>query len=243
MTWLADNQWWLDAARARWLPTTITSFCVRVWFSSPVAWSRDGLQLDGYLQRLVVERETGMPSDDVYAECPRNLDTNISIPIRHVPIGPFEVACASWGMPPAIAVESLRWRRRRTRVDVLGMDKVVVAGGAFKSTNIPLPTLSTPWLDFYVSGDEAKVRDLLSDATAMGRGYGAGYGTIFGVEYLPDPEDRSLAWNGRPMRHLPMFAGCPPLTEEFYVDEKPARAPYWMARNVSMCAIPVIHLA
>lgn len=241
MTWLDDNRWWLDHARERWRPDAVEPFCVRIWFSSPVAWSRNGVQLDGYLQRLVVERETGLPSDDVFTHAP-NEDVGITIPVRHVQIGVHEVACASWGRPPPIAAESLRFRRRRTRVDVLGLDKVVVAGGAFKSTNIPLPTLATPYLDFYLSGDKAKVRDLLADATAMGRGYGAGYGTVLGVEYLPDPEDRSLVWRGAPMRHLPMLPGCPTLTGDFYVEEKPVRAPYWAVRNVAMCALPVIHL-
>jgi hypothetical protein len=240
VSWRSQNQWWLDNAKARWSPSTVEPFCVRVWFSSPVAWSRDGIQLDGYLQRLVVERETGMAADDVFSGFPNAEDAGITIPVGHVQIGPYDVACVSWGWPPSVAVESLRWRRRRTRVDVLAMNKVVVAGGAFKSTNIPLPTLATPWLDFYMVGDRAKVRDLLSDATALGRGYGAGYGTILGIEYLPDAEGRSLAWKGRPMRHLPMMAGCPTLSEDFYVDEKPARAPYWKRTNVSMCAIPVV---
>lgn len=243
MTWLDDNRWWLDRARERWAPSVVEPFTLRVWFSSPVAWSRNGLQVDGYLQRLVVERETGMPSDDVFAHAPRTVDADITIPLRHVRMGAFDVACASWGMPPEVAVESIRWRRRRTRVEVLGMDKVVVAGGAFKSTNIPLPTLTTPYLDFYLSGDRAKVRDLLADATALGRGYAAGYGTILGIEYLPDPEDRSLVWRGAPTRHLPMVAGCPPLEQAFYVEEKPTRAPYWAARNMALCAIPVVSVA
>ena len=241
-TWIDKNRSWLERARAEWSPDVEEPFQVRVWFSSPVAWNRDGIQLDGYLQRLVVERTTGEAADDVFAEAPRGVDADITIPVRHVSMGGHSIACASWGWPPDITFESLRWRRRRTRVDVLGLDKVVVAGGAYKSTNIPLQTLTTPWLDFFLIGDLAKVRDLLTDACGIGRGYSAGYGTILGMEYSPDPEGRALVWNRRPMRSLPLGDGCPEL-DPTLVDEKPTRAPYWAARNLALCALPHLQIS
>jgi hypothetical protein len=85
-----------------------------------------------------------------------------------------------------VAVESIRWPPD--------------ARGPYKSTNIPVQTLVTPWLDFHMVADRVLVRDLLGEASALGRGYSSGLGTLLGFEYLPDPEDRSLAWRGRPMR-------------------------------------------
>lgn len=239
MSWLDENQGWLTRA-ARWATSSPSAFQVRVWFSSPVAWSADGIQIDGLLQRLVVERETGRLSDDVFAECPRGLNPEIPIPVTDVEIMGLPIACASWGFPPPIAVESLRWRRKRARLEAMSGGRLTIAGGAFKSTNIPVQTLTTPFLDFYLRGDVARVKDLLGEATAIGRGYSSGLGTILGIEYTLS-EDRSLAWQGEPMRALPLGKGCPPLTDPI-CGEKATRAPYWARKNVCVCAVPRISL-
>jgi len=240
VSWLDDNTAWLARAE-RWRASKSKSFTVRVWFSSPVAWSDNGVQIDGLLQRLVVERETSRLSDDVFAECPRGLNPEIPIPVADVEIMGLPIACASWGWPPPIAVESLRWRRKRARLEAMSGGRLTIAGGAFKSTNIPVQALTTPWLDFHLAGDAALVRDLLGDATAIGRGYSSGLGTILGVEYMPDPEERSLAWKGEPMRSLPLGKGCPKLNDPI-CGEKATRAPYWANKNVCVCAVPRVAL-
>lgn len=239
MTWLEANQWWLDRAR-EWAPHRAEPFTVRMWLSSSVAWSAQGIQLDGLLQRLVVEREAGLPSDDVFAECPRGLHPEIPIPVADVTIAGLPIACASWGMPAPVAAETLRWRRKRARLDAMSGRRVTIAGGPFKSTNIPVQTLTTPWLDFHLVGDRERVRELLSDAIAIGRGYSSGLGTILGIEYLPDPEERALAWRGQPTRALPLGNGCPPLVDPIVADVS-TRAPYWAGKGRCHCAVPVLH--
>lgn len=238
--WLAANGGWLDRAR-RWAPRERRPFTVRMWFSSPVAWSSDGVKLEGLIQRMVVERETGRSSDDVFAECPRGSDVEIQIPIVDVEIAGLPIAMCSWGMPPPIACESLRWRRKRARPEVMAGDRLLVAGGPFKSHNIPVQTLVTPWFDFHMVGDRERVRDLLGEAAAIGRGYASGLGSILGLEYLDDPAERSLAHRGEPMRALPLGDGCPLLRDPI-VDERPTRAPYWAGRGMALCAVPAIRL-
>lgn len=239
--WLAANTNWLDRARSRWAPRAPEPLTVRVWLSSPVAWGEHGVQLDGLLQRLVVERETGLPSDDVFAECPRGLNPEIQIPVADVEIAGLPIACASWGAPPPIAAESLRWRRKRARLDAMAGNRLTIAGGPYKSTNIPVQTLVTPWLDFHLVADRDRVRDLLSEATALGRGYSSGLGTILGIEYLPDPEQRALAWKGQPMRALPLGEGCPELDDPVCMFTS-TRAPYWAGKGRRVCAVPVVRL-
>lgn len=238
MNWLA-RQGWIASARERWAHRERQPFTVRTWLSSPIAWSADGVKLDGLLQRLVVERETGMLADDVFAECPKDVTVDIPIPVADVTMAGLPIACASWGVPPPIACESLRWRRKRARPEAMSGDRLLIAGGPFKSHNIPVQTLVTPWLDFHLEGDLDRVRDLLADATAIGRGYASGLGTILGIEYLPDPARRSLAWNGRPMRALPL-QGLP--LDAPIVDERATRAPYWKGRGTVLCAVPVAAL-
>lgn len=241
MSWLGNNQGWLDRAMARWTPRAPEPFTARVWLSSPVAWGEHGIQIDGLLQRLVVERETGLPSDDVFAECPRGLHPEIQIPVIDVTIAGLPIACVSWGVPAPIAAESLRWRRKRARLEALAGHRITIAGGAYKSTNIPVQTLVTPWLDFHLVGDRERVRDLLSDAIAIGRGYSSGLGTILGIEYLPDPEQRALAWQGRPMRSIPLGEGAP-LLQDPVVMVTSTRAPYWAGKGRRACAVPVLRL-
>jgi hypothetical protein len=82
---------------------------------------------------------------------------------------------------------------------------------------------------------------LLAEAIALGRGYASGLGMILGVEYLPDPEERSLSHRGEPMRALPLGDGCPLLRDPI-VDERPTRAPYWAGKGVTLCAIPALRI-
>lgn len=242
MTWLAQNRGWLEQARARWAPRDRQEFTVRMWLSSPVAWSEHGLQIDGLLQRLVVERETGMPSDDVFAEYPRDAGVDIQIPVVDRMVGDLPIACSSWGVPAPGAAESLRWRRKRARLEVLSGNRVTIAGGPYKSTNIPVQTLVTPWLDFHMVGDLARVRDLLGEASAIGRGYSAGLGTILGIEYLPDPEDRSVVWRGQPMRSVPLGHGAPPMQDPLVMFAN-TRAPYWARKGRTLCGVPSTRLS
>lgn len=237
--WLAKNEGWLANARENWRPRKVKPFTVRVWLSSPVAWGADGVKLDGYLQRLVVERETGYTADDVFAECPLGVDVDIPIPVADTVLAGMPIAKASWGIPPPIACEGIRWRRKRARPEVMSGDRLLIAGGAFKSHNIPVQTLVTPWLDFHLEGDQDAVRDLMGDAIAIGRGYSSGLGSILGVEYQPDPSRRSLVWQRKPMRVLPL-EGLE--LESPIVDERSTRAPYWKGRGTVLCAVPVIAL-
>lgn len=241
MSWLDENQPWLDRARERWEPRDPEPITVRVWLSSPIAWGERGIQLDGLLQRLVVERETGLPSDDVFAECPRGTHVDIQIPVVDVTIAGLPIARCSWGVPAPIAAESLRWRRKRARLEAMAGNRLTIAGGPYKSTNIPVQTLVSPWMDFHLVGDRAAVRDLLADATGLGRGYSAGLGTILGIEYLPDPDDRSLVSNGKPMRAIPIGAGAPHMVNPFCMLTS-TRAPYWAGRGRCVCAVPATRL-
>ncbi len=242
MSWIDENRGWLDRARATWAPREREEFTVRVWLSSPIAWGEYGIQLDGLLQRLVVERETGLPSDDVFAEYPREASVDIQIPVVDVMIGDLPIARCSWGVPAPVAAESLRWRRKRARLEAMSGNRVTIAGGPYKSTNIPVQTLVTPWLDFHVVGDLGRVRELLGEATALGRGYSSGLGTILGVEYLPDPEGRSLACGGRPMRSVPLGLGAPRMQDPLVMLTN-TRAPYWARKGRVVCAVPSTRLS
>jgi len=244
MTWLDDSARWLARAE-RWRPRVVEPLRLRVWLSSPVAWDGyDPITIEGALQFAVVLEETGRLPDDVFAGCGA-VDVDIPIPIADVEIGGRRIACASIGIPPSIAVETVRWRRKRSRSEEIGVDVVRINGGPFKALNMPIGTLSTPWLDFYVRGDRALLLELCAGLHGLARDHARGLGTVFNVEVDDDLEDRSLLYRERPQRILPVVMDGGPYDVRSYEPEAfdaraaGVRAPYWLARNsVEDCVVP-----
>lgn len=249
MGWLADNASWLARAE-RWRPRVVEALRLRVWLSSPIAWDGyDPIMIDGALQFAVVMAETGRLPDDVFAGFDEGTNVDIPIPIEDVVIDGRKVACASIGIPPRIAVETMRWRRKRVRAEQMGVDKLLISGGSFKALNLPIGTLSTPWLDFYVRGDRALILRLLDDLPSLGRDASRGLGTVLGIEVDEDPEDRSLLYRGRPQRCLPVVMDGGDYDVRSYVPdsfearEAGVRAPYWHARNRAEAAVPSLRIS
>lgn len=247
--WLEKNAAWLARAAERWAPRRVEPLRLRAWLASPVVWdSYHPIQLEGALQIPVVMRETGRLPDDVFDGMPHGTITDIRVPIADVTIGDWQIACASTGIPPQVAAESSRWRRKRVREDAFGSGMIRINGGPYKSLNLLIPTLSTPWLDFYVRGDREMLAELLRDVGGIGRDSTRGLGSVLGFELDDDPEDRSMLWRGRPQRPLPVVHDG----SEFDVSRlepgsfdrrtSGTRAPYWRRWMATMCAVPVIRI-
>lgn len=247
--WLERNASWLARAAERWSPRRVEPLRIRVWLASPVSW--DGyntVQLEGALQTVIVMRETGRLPDDVFHGIPHGIYVDIRVPIADVQIGRWTIACASSGMPPSIAVEATRWRRKRVRPDAFGTGMIRINGGPFKALNLPMPTLATPYLDFFVRGDRELLADLLRDVGGIGRDSVRGLGSVHGIEIDDDPEDRSLVWNGRPQRPIPIVSDGGPFdirnfdVAHYDVRRSGTRAPYWRSWMATMCAVPVLRV-
>lgn len=248
-SWLDANRAWLARARERWAarPEHVEPLTLRMWLAAPIAWDGyDGLTLEGALQCAVVVHETGRLPDDVFAGCPRDLsiaDGDIAIPIADEVIHGHRVACASWARPSRDAVETVRYRRKRARVDVMpGSGKLLIAGGPFKSLNVPVPTVTTIYLDFHVRADRERLESLLhTEALTLGRWRSAGLGVVRGTEVLSDPEDRSLTWRGTPQRSIPVRDAQDAERYAAPYDLRPAttRAPYWHRRSETLCVVPM----
>ncbi len=244
--WLAENGAWLDRAREHWAPRHAEPLRLRMWFTSPITYDgRDPITLEGALQFVAVLRETGRTPDDVFAGIERDGIADIAVPIADETIAGLPIARCSVGWWPVIAAEDIRFRRRRTDAESLGLAKVMINGGMFKSLNIPVPVLVTPWLDFYLRGDRERIDDLLRDAGGVGRDSTRGLGTVLGWEWAPDPDDRSLLYRGAPQRVLPRVDDASPygvrrLARGTY-DERVAttRAPYWIQNRARLCVVPV----
>jgi len=80
------------------------------------------------------------------------------------------------------------------------------------------------------------VQQLLELLTHLGNDTRMGWGLIDKkrMELEPIPEDRSVVWQGKAMRPIPIrfLNSC---SDAVYL---PWRSPYWAAENVEMCAPP-----
>ncbi len=252
MTWLDDNAAWLARAAERWTPRRVEPLRIRAWLRGPVCWDgRDTLQLEGALQHAAIRRETGRNPTEVFQGCAREESAvaPLVIPIADVEIDGHRIACASAAFPYPLAAEGTRNRNKRARFDVLGLGKVTISGGAFKSLRIPVGVLHVPLLDFFVRGDRELLLDLLRDVSGLGRDSARGLGTVDGWQVGPDHADRSLAFQGRPMRPLPVAYDGSELDVRSFVassyEERDAtlRAPYWRDWMRVPAVVPVVPTA
>lgn len=240
--WLEANREWLARASLNWRARVVEPLRVRVWFESEVAWDTfDGITLEGALQFAVVARETGRHPSDVFAGC--DVAADIAIPIHDEHIAGRVVACASWAQPASEAFTTRRKQRKRLDGDYVGgTSKLTIAGGALKNTDIPYEALATPYVDFYVRGDRHLLADLLRDVQGLGRNWPRGMGTICAVEISDDADDRSLVYQRRPQRALPIddehSAARLYESGSYDVREATTRAPYWHQRSRALCAVP-----
>ena len=248
--WLNNNRAWLLRARDRWAPRHVEPLTLRMWLGAPITWDGyDGIRVEGALQYAVVVHETGRMPDDVFHGCPRDLsavDEDIQVPIWDEEHCGFRIACASWAQPSPGAIETLRFRRKRARIDVMpGNGKLLISGGNFKSLNQPIPTLTALYVDFHMRADRERLSELLGhDAMVLGRWRSAGLGQVVGSEILDDPEDRSLTHRGVPMRTIPVKDSEDARRFSPSYDLRPAttRAPYWHTRSRTLCAVPMVRL-
>ena len=238
---------WLARAK-RWLPETVAPLRVRVWLRSETAWDDyDGVTIEGALQFVIVARESGLMPDDAFDGAPRDFFADIPVPIADDESSGRRIACASWAIPAA-PIATVRKVRRRTRIELFptpgGKGLLVIGGGPYKNTEIPVATLATPYVDFFVRGDRDKLAELVRDVGSIGKSRGGGLGAIHGVEIDDDPDDRSLIFCARPQRSIPVASAeqAVALFEAGSYDLREAntRAPYWHRATRTLCAVPVM---
>ena len=232
---------WLDRMADLLAPRRVEPLRVRLWFRQPVAWSPDGLHLDGSLSWLAVAHVTGELPADVFAGY-RGPPPPLPLPLEQVTVGGHALWACSWAAPPPDvgAVEGVRLWRKRADVDHYRLPgKVITSGGPYKSLNIPRAVLHTPCLDTHLRGDPDRLRLLLARIPYLGR---AGLGSVASVEIEP-AEDRALVWQGRPQRSLPVQDGDEAARlyapGSYTLRRCTLRPPYWHRASEALAAAPL----
>lgn len=239
--WPEQNRAWRQRAIENWAPRTQEPLRLRAWLASPISWDGwDPLTIEGALQSVVVLRETGLPADDVYSSCPLDLplsETDIQIPIADsLEYGEVPIARASCGRVSSDARSTMRWRRSRPRAEYYGLDKVKTTTAEMKAHNLPCPTVTATYVDFYVVGDEVQLSDLLQDVSHLGSKRGGGLGKILSWQVTRSETDWSLFQSdGTLMRVLPSA-----FVSNVGGDLREAslRAPYWHPGTRCSAVVP-----
>lgn len=242
--WWREHGSWLLAAHERWRarPEKARPLRVRCWLGSPLAGDSGYTPctaLEGALQCAVVALETGRTPDDVYHGIGDGYAPP-TVPIVDVEVSGLPIPKSSILMAPRIAVEGTRWRRKKARAELLGVKQVLIAGGPYKSLNIPLWTCVTPFVDCYMVADEERLRALLPHVSGLGRDAARGLGRVLGFEIERIDEDRSWLVGSTLMRPMPLewegLGHCDPSTWERR--DTGLRAPYWHHRVRREAAVP-----
>lgn len=239
---------WIQRARDAWGAKVPAPLRVRAWLHSPVSIDpQDSITLDAALGWAVVLRVTGRMPDDVFAGVPSGVTWPIATPIEEVP---FEVdgrllyvPASSAAMPAPTALHAMRQKRKRTHPEALKVrGRVQTAGGRYKTLDIPVQSLVTPYLEWSVRADEARLRELLPLIHNVGRARGAGLGTVLGWEVDDDPLDGAFVVDGIPQRPIPVASyddARARFRGDYDVRMVGFRGPYWHYRNKALCACPL----
>lgn len=232
---------WLAEARTRWAPRTTEPVRIRAWLRQPVACDfRDGLRLDGALSWLVVTLTTGEPPREGFHGAKREDWTDIPLPFARVTVGGWELFAVSDAQWPEGAQEGVRSRRRKPHPEALGLNKVQTNGGPWKALDIITPTITTPIVEWYALADVERLTELLAETHCLGRGRAGGLGWVLGWEVSRVDGDRSVEWDGRLMRAVPV-ASREDAARRFPgadVRVQAVRPPFWHRAVKTLCAVP-----
>jgi len=128
------------------------------------------------------------------------------------------------------------WRKRSDFPD--GVGKIDIRRGQFKAYNTPLTVIYTPTVAFYAVGNAAEILRLLTThITHIGKKRAQGYGKIKQITVEPIKEDRSLIWQGKLQRPIPVM-GCPLKFEDPIIMYYAWRPPYWRLSSLTECYMP-----
>jgi len=112
--------------------------------------------------------------------------------------------------------------------------KIRKGSGPFRDYMIKLPYIPTKSVTFYVNADIEELRHLLKNITNLGKKKSIGGGLIRDITINENEEDRSLIYENKAMRPLPVKEFGPGMKMVMLA----YKFPYWDKQNVGMCIFP-----
>jgi hypothetical protein len=192
------------------------------------------LALDGLLAAVVAQRR-GLVPPRVASDC-----EPVEIPIRRETGGRFHLASVAVYEP---AAHELRYVNRRAPIEeyqafgVAKIRRVKITAGEDKSYRIPHEVVHTDRVEWWCSGDQDAIVDLLVDVSHIGKRRAVGRGRVhrWAVEPCAPWDGFPVVRDGRALRTLP--ADWPGLVRP-RLGYRVLSFPYWDHAAEQMCAVP-----
>ena len=194
------------------------------------------LPLDGILYAQMMRRTYGAEEVTLPGDMAQHSGGHGSVPLaRKAEHGVWFYAAsfADWG--DAWVDDRSFWVKRfdMAQSDLIDFGtrkgSLTTSEGRYKGYNMPVFVRHALCVHWYAVGDMARVSDLLSDVTHIGKKTAQGWGRVNGWEIAPWPHDWSVRRDGQLTRAVPAREGG-----TLYG----IRPPYWRAGNQVLCQLP-----
>lgn len=202
--------------------------------TTPVCLGHPWVHLDGILCHLQKRELDGqkyylLPSKEV-----QNMNRGAFTALDKV--GPLNRGSISFFEPDELYSTTIYKRFHTSLASQMPWKKQIIERGSGKLRDwmIRLPYIPAKKVIFYGHGDIHEVLRLLSYLPGIGKKTVAGFGAYKSVEVNETPEDRSIVYNGRAMRPIPLWM----LDEAEETFRSTYYAPYWDKSTVTECAFP-----
>lgn len=212
----------------RWQP-----FELRCRLATPVALNHPWLHLDGILAHLIQLRVRGRDYYNLPSKVPNPAPSGHRYTELLARTGDLVHASVSF-FEPEPQLFTLGYFKRFEAERFPGRRKLPRGTGYYRDWMLRWVLVSAEWCVFYGRGDLVLLTELLDGLTHLGNDTRVGWGRVERWELRPLPEDRSLVYQGRAMRPIPIrflrsYADVVPLAW---------KPPYWAAEHVELCAPP-----
>jgi len=209
------------------------SFELKLVMATPVNINHPWIHLDGLLHHLRLLKRLGRD----YYLLPTKQVTGFDWKghrYEHVIVYRQELPFASVSFFEPPDVRSLQYYKRLEVAGFPGKRRVDIGSGHYRNWMLRAVYVPCHTVTFYGRGNLSLVSELLEDLTHLGNDTRIGWGKVATWQLQEIEEDRSIVWQGKAMRPIPVrllksYSEAVPLAW---------RAPYWAADTVELCAPP-----
>lgn len=127
-----------------------------------------------------------------------------------------------------------RFCEKHLNYEKIKRKKIDRGRGFFRDYMIKLVYVPAKTVTFYVNGDVEQIEKLLEGLPALGKKTAIGFGVIKDFKIKEIKDDRSIIWNGKAMRPIPMEA----VSEASEIVLMAYKPPYWAKENHRPCVPP-----
>lgn len=221
---------------------TLVNLEITFYLASPVVLSYPWLSIDGYIAYEVGNHQFGERWHELQADPNGKFWDELNVPLKRVYFEDRWIYAASIGrctnsitsskkIYKEFPQEGLQWNASKKR-------SYQIVGGQFKLREIKHPTLVTPSITFWCTGDPLRIRECCNNIISLGKRVASGNGRVTSVDITRVDADYSLLHPihgvNRPIP-IPLAARLHVTGEVALLSSKP---PYWAKRNHEECIIP-----